>query len=215
VLALGIQRLQAILLSACMVNVLRGSAGVDATVLWEHSLACALVSQQFARRIRHSDPERVYLTALLHDIGLIMGLVVYPDAVRAAFAASRAQSMNLDSAERATFGLTHSEFGAIIAEEWRLPAEAAEVIRFHHAEDFTGYRDYVAIVHLCDRLCQLGGLGYGYALMEEVDFLQDPAWPALLQHHPDLRQLDLARFTFELESYFAEVKRVVAVLFRV
>jgi len=71
------------------------------------------------------------------------------------------------------------------------------------------------MVHLCDRLCLLGGLGYGYSLMEEVDLAQDPAWEALLQHHPGLRQLDLARFTFELESYFAEVKRVVAVLFRV
>jgi putative nucleotidyltransferase with HDIG domain len=215
VLALGIQRLQAILLSACMVNVLRGAAGMDATVLWEHSLACALVSQQFARCIRHSDPEKVYLTGLLHDIGLILGMVTYPDAIRNAFAASRAQSMTLEAAERATFGLTHCEFGAIVAEEWRLPVEVAEVARFHHASSFAEYRHYVAIVHLCDRLCQLGGLGYGYSLMEEADLAQDPAWPPLLQRHPSLRQLDLARFTFELESYFAEVKRMVAVLFRV
>jgi HD-like signal output (HDOD) protein len=215
VIALGIQRLQGILLSACMVNLMRGTAGMDVTLLWEHSLACALVSQQFSRRIRHSDPEKVYLTGLLHDIGLILGLVTYPEAIRDALATGRAQSMPLDVAERASLGLTHCEFGGIVAEEWRLPAEVGEVIRFHHAASFTEHSDYVAIVHLCDRLCQLGGLGYGYSLMEEANLAEDPAWPALLRHHPDLRQLDLARFTFELESYFVEVKRMVAVLFRV
>jgi len=216
VLALGIQRLRAILLSACIVDVFRTSSGeVDATTLWEHSFACALVSQQFARRIRHRDPEKAYLSGLLHDLGLIFSLVLYPEEVRKALQLSREKSLSLEEAEHKTYGFTHCETGAAIAEEWHLPAETAEVIRYHHAADFAEHSDLVAIVHLCDRLCQLGGLGHGYSLMCEVDLLEDPAWAAVLNCHPDLRKLDLARFTFELETYFGEVKKMVAVLFRV
>jgi putative nucleotidyltransferase with HDIG domain len=216
VIALGVQRLRVILLSACMADIFRASAGdLDATVLWEHSFACALVSQQFARRIQHPDPERIYLAGLLHDLGLILGLVVYPAELRNAFALSQAESLPLQDAERATFGITHCETGALVAQEWRLPPEVAEVIRSHHATEFHEGQEAVAIVHLCDTLCQLGGLGFGFPLMTEVDFGEDPAWQVVLQARPQLHNLDLARFTFELEAYFAEVKKMVAILFRV
>ena len=216
VIALGIQRLHAILLSACMIDIFRANAGeIDATVFWEHSFATALVSQQFARKIRHKDPEKVYLCGLLHDLGLILSLVVFPEQLKKAFALSRARSIPLEVAERDTFGFSHCETGAVAAQEWNLPKEAAEAIRFHHAPNFQDHEDIVAMVHLCDRLCQVGGLGYGYNLMVGVDLLDDPAWNALTMHHPDLRKLDLARFTFELESYFVEVRKMVAVLFRV
>jgi putative nucleotidyltransferase with HDIG domain len=215
VIALGVQRLRAILLSACIVDMFRTTAGdIDATVLWEHSFACALVCQQFARKIRYPDPEKAYLAGLLHDIGLILGTVVYPNELQNAFALSKSKSLPLQEAEQATFGLTHCETGAVVAEEWHLPPEVAEVIRFHHSKEFADHPDVVAIVHLCDTLCQLGGLGFGFPLMVQVDFLEDPAWQAVLKSRPELGKLDLARFTFELESYFAEVKKMVAVLFR-
>jgi putative nucleotidyltransferase with HDIG domain len=216
VIALGIQRLHAILLSACMIDVFRtGSGDFDATVFWEHSFACALVAQQFARKLNHPEPEKAHLTGLLHDLGLILSLVIFPDQLRNAIALSRTKNVPLEVAEKETFGFTHCETGTVAAQEWRLPKEVAEVIHFHHADNFADHEDLVAIVHLSDRLCQLGGLGYGYPLMVEVDLLQDPAWDALLTKHTALRKLDLARFTFELETYFVEVKKMVAVLFRV
>jgi putative nucleotidyltransferase with HDIG domain len=216
VIALGIQRLHAILLSACMIDVFRTANGdIDVTVFWEHSFACALVAQQFARKINHPEPEKAHLAGLLHDLGLILSLVIFPEQLRNAITASKNKNIPLEVAERETYGYSHCETGAVAAQEWRLPKEAAEVIRYHHTDDFSDHDDLVSIVHLSDRLCQLGGLGYGYPLMIEVDMLKDPAWEALLTHHPDLRKLDLARFTFELETYFVEVKKMVAVLFRV
>jgi HD-like signal output (HDOD) protein len=215
VVALGVQRLQALLLSACMVGLFRTQNGdVDTSVFWEHSFACALVSQQFARRIRHEDPEKAYLSGLLHDLGLIMSLVLFPSELHAVFALCRERSLPLEQAEQAIFGFTHCDTGGVLAEEWELPADAGEVIRFHHAGDFLAHCDLVAIVHLCDQLCQLGGLGHGFPRMIEVELAEDKAWEALMEQHPHLRQLDLARFTFELETYFAEAKRMVANLFQ-
>jgi HD-like signal output (HDOD) protein len=215
VVALGIQRLQAMLLSACMVGLFRTRDGeVDTSVFWEHSFACALVSQQFARRIRHRDPEKAYLSGLLHDLGLIMSLVLFPAELQAVFALCKEESLPLAEAERAIFGFTHCDTGGVLAEEWNLPTDVGEVMRFHHACDFAAHCDLAAIVHLCDQLCQLGGLGHGLPLMLGVDLAGDQAWEAVMNHHPLLRQLDLARFTFELETYFVEAKRMVASLFR-
>jgi putative nucleotidyltransferase with HDIG domain len=215
VIALGVQRLRVIILSACMVNVFRTSVGdMDATMLWEHSFACALVSQQFARQIHLPDPEKIYLAGLLHDLGLILGLVVHPAELRSAFALSQSKSMPIQEAERETFGLNHCETGALVAQEWRLPPDVAEVIHLHHNTEFQEGQVAPAIVHLCDILCQLGGLGFGAPLMTQVDFHEDPAWQIVQKSCPELHRLDLARFTFELEAYFAEVKSMVSILFR-
>jgi putative nucleotidyltransferase with HDIG domain len=215
VIALGVQRLRAILLSACMVDMFRSRAGdMDATVLWEHCFACALVSQQFARKIHYHDPEKAYLSGLLHDIGLILELVIYPKELQNVFELSRSKALPIQEAEQATLGFNHCEIGAIVAEEWHLPAHVAEVIRFHHSKEFAEHQDVVAMVHLCDTLCQLGGLGFGFPLMVQVDFVDDPAWQVVLKSRPELGKLDLARFTFELETYFEEVKKTVALLFR-
>jgi putative nucleotidyltransferase with HDIG domain len=215
VIALGVQRLRAILLSACIVDMFRTTGSdMDATVLWEHSFACALVCQQFARKIRYPEPDKAYLAGLLHDIGLILELVIQPKELQNAFALSRSKALPIQDAEQATLGFTHCEIGTIVAEEWHLPPQVAEVIRFHHSTEFADHQDVVAMVHLCDTLCQLGGLGFGFPLMVQVDFLEDPAWQTVLRSRPELGKLDLARFTFELESYFAEVKKMVAVLFR-
>jgi putative nucleotidyltransferase with HDIG domain len=215
VIALGVQRLRTILLSACMVDMFRSRAGeLDATILWEHSFACALVSQQFARKIHYHDPEKAYLSGLLHDIGLILELVIYPKELQKVFELSRTKSLPIQEAEQAVLGFDHGAIGAIVAEEWHLPAQVAEVIRFHHSKEFAEDQDLAAMVHLCDTLCQLGGLGFGFPLMVQVDFIEDPAWQAVLKSRPELGKLDLARFTFELEGYFEEVRKTVAILFR-
>lgn len=215
VVTLGIQRLQTVLLSACMVGLFHTKNGdIDTSAFWEHSFACALVSQQFARRIRHEDLDKAYLGGLLHDLGLIMSLVLFPNELREVFGLCRDQALPLEEAEHRVFGFTHCETGALLAEEWQLPKEVGEVMRFHHADDFKAHGDLVPIVHLCDQLCELGGLGHGFPRMIEVEFDEDQAWEALMPHYPQLRRLDLARFTFELETYFAEAKRMVASLFQ-
>lgn len=43
------------------------SAGVDVTSFWEHSLACALIARNLARKLGYPDAERAYLAGLVHD----------------------------------------------------------------------------------------------------------------------------------------------------
>jgi HD-like signal output (HDOD) protein len=61
---------------------------VDLDILWRHSFGCAMVCREFADRIGYAEPEKAYLTGLLHDIGIIVNSLVYTEEYRAAVAAA-------------------------------------------------------------------------------------------------------------------------------
>jgi HD-like signal output (HDOD) protein len=77
---LGIARVREIALSCGMMRIFSDCKSVlNPVVLWQHSLACAIMSRKLARSVRFSDPDKAYLAGLMHDIGYIMNLVVFPD----------------------------------------------------------------------------------------------------------------------------------------
>jgi len=44
----------------------------DINLLWTHSLGCAVISRQLSRKIRHPDPESLFIAGLIHDIGKVV-----------------------------------------------------------------------------------------------------------------------------------------------
>jgi len=81
VVALGLQRMRDIAVSCSVLTLIpQGKTKMDPMVFWEHSLGCALVCRQFARRIGYADPAKAYLGGLLHDIGIVACLSVFPQA---------------------------------------------------------------------------------------------------------------------------------------
>ena len=54
-LALGISRLRDIVTSCCLMQMSPKGRDFDPTCFWEHSLACALVSRNLARKINYPD----------------------------------------------------------------------------------------------------------------------------------------------------------------
>ena len=69
--------------------------------------------------------------------------------------------------------------------------------------------DLVALVHLCDLLCRMRGMGYGYYEPRKIDFLAEPAWAILQAHHPHMADLDLMTFTADLDHAADEVAKLV------
>jgi HD-like signal output (HDOD) protein len=78
VIALGMQRMRDIAISCSVIQLTPNKAELDPVVFWEHSLGCALLSRRFAKKIGFDSPGKVYLAALLHDIGIIANLWVVP-----------------------------------------------------------------------------------------------------------------------------------------
>jgi HD-like signal output (HDOD) protein len=215
ILGLGLQRVADLALSCEVLNMMPRECGIDPVVFWEHALGCALVSRHLARRISYPDPGKAYLAGLLHDLGIIVNLWVLPKESGEAFELARAKGLPLHEAEEEVFGFTHCESGQLLAERWGLSADLNEVIAFHNMpEKAMNQAALVGLVQISDLLCRMTGLNHGYMENREVNLFELSGFSLLSKHCKNLKDLDWARITFELDSYMDEVHALVHAIYR-
>jgi putative nucleotidyltransferase with HDIG domain len=216
VLALGLKRVQAILLGGCLnATVPPGQWVLDPITFWRHSLGCALVSRKMAQLIGYPDVEKAYLAGLMHDLGILINSLVVAEEFRKCFQSAVEEHLALDRAEEQHLGFTHCQTGRILAEQWNLPSEIAEVIEFHHNVAMAHKAEpLVALVHLSDLLCRVRELGYGYYEVMGIDLAGGAAWATLRTHCPKLASLDLARLSLDIDGAMAEIVSLVNAVFQ-
>ena len=211
VISLGLRRVETILLTCCLGQAFPAKKwALDPVVFWRHSMGCALVCRKLSEKLHAGDAETAYMGGLLHDIGFMVNCLAFPDEFLLAMRQAMQEEVTLDAAELATMGFTHCDTGRALAEKWELSPDLIEIIAHHHAvEQSQRSQPLVALVHLSDLLCRTRGLGYGYYERLRVDLTSDPAWAVLLKAQRELGQLDLVRFSFELDEAVAEICELV------
>jgi len=213
VIALGLKRVQAILMGCCLNMVMPAEKWVfDPVTFWRHSVGCALVSRRMAQAIGHPDPEKAYLAGLLHDLGMLVNSLVCGEDFRKCLQAAAEEHVALHRVEQQHLGFTHCDSGKILADQWRIPSEVTEVVEFHHRVAPTA-GPLVPLVYLSDLLCRVRDLGYGYYEVMGIDLAGDAAWMVLVQHYPQLANMDLARFTMDLDGAIKEIAALVEAVF--
>jgi putative nucleotidyltransferase with HDIG domain len=212
VISLGLRRVETILLTCCLGQAFPAKKwALDPVVFWRHSMGCALVCRKFSEKLHAADAETAYMAGLLHDIGFMVNCLAFSEEFQLAMKRAVHEELPLDAAELATMGFTHCDTGRALAEKWDLSKDLVEVIAHHHGvEESQSALPLVALVHLSDLLCRMSGLGYGYYERQKVDFISDPAWAVLLKAQPELGDVDLVRFTFELEEAVLEIHELVS-----
>jgi len=215
VMTLGMSKVREVATTCCLLRALPARpGGIDPSSLWKHSLACAMVSREFARRVSYADPEQAYLAGLLHDLGLIVELTSFPREFDQVSRTAFERRCPLHEVEPSILGLNHCAIGEMLAERWQLPLELKEVIRCHHDVDHASAAcALVSIVSLSDTLCRMRGLGYGFDELRQVNLAEEPAWKYIAEELPAVQAFDLERFTLELDSYIEEIERLVTTLF--
>lgn len=197
ILRLGFDAVANLGTGAAVIRTLKGSTHLDATRLWQHSVAVGLTAKGvcgLARR--HGQAETAFLTGLLHDLGKIALDTCFPEAYAEVLAGVAGGAAYVD-AERAVLGLDHAAAGALLAAEWSFPPAIVEVIRDHHDPPPADFLPN--LIHLCDLLVRTR-IPMGPAdqrLMVVLDEL--PAFRAVLAGalHKDL---DLERLTFSIDD---------------
>ena len=106
--------------------------GYDSQKLWIHSMAVAHAAEELARRVGATDPQLALTAGLLHDIGKVAINCRFPEKVRELWTSGAPADESFLDRERRIFGADHAAIGAILAVQWKLPAELAEMIRAHH-----------------------------------------------------------------------------------
>jgi HD-like signal output (HDOD) protein len=216
VVGLGFQRVTDIAMSCSVLNLMPTGNGLDPVAFWEHSLGCALVCRHFARKISYPDPGKAYLAGLLHDLGIIVNLWVLPKQFSEAFELGHREGIPLHEAEQQVLGFTHCESGRLLADRWELSPDLIEVVSLHHTpEQAHDHAGLVALVDISDMLCRMSGLNHGYIERREVNLLERPSFGVLARECQQLKDLDWARMTFELDSYMDEVHALVHAIYRI
>jgi putative nucleotidyltransferase with HDIG domain len=215
VLTLGTRRVETILLTCCLGKAFSANHWpLDPAAFWRHSLGCAMVCRKFSEKLASADAEKAYTAGLLHDLGLIVNCMVFPQEFAKAIKFAIQEQLALDQAEHVSMGFTHCETGRALAEQWKLDEDLIQVIAHHHVtEETESSHALVAMVHLSDLLCRMRNLGYGYYERTKADLVFDPAWAILLKEHSDLEGVDLVRFTFELDEALAGIEEMVSSIF--
>ena len=83
VIALGLRKVETILLTCCLGNAFpTKNWPLDPTVFWRHSLGCAMVCRKFNEKLEAGDGDRAYMAGLLHDLGFMVNCIAFPGSLR-------------------------------------------------------------------------------------------------------------------------------------
>jgi putative nucleotidyltransferase with HDIG domain len=211
VLALGLSRIRDLVYSCSLPKLFFDlKHGMPPVTFWRHALGTALISQHFAKQLGVENYEKLYLAGLLHDVGILVNSLLFPEEFHKALVLAQTSEIPLWEAEQQVLGFTHCESGRALADFWKLPPDIAEVIELHHQPSLAGSApEMTAVVYLADLLCRLRGLGYGYYEARQFDLASESSWQVLGKKYPAVTELDLVRFTFELEEVALEVEKLV------
>jgi HD-like signal output (HDOD) protein len=207
VMALGLERVRSMLFSLCMNEVIPQDKWVIApNAFWRHSLGCALITQRMAQKIEYPEPEKAYLAGLLHDLGFLVNSVLYTEGFRDCLRRAAEQHLPLHVIEEQVLGFSHCDTGPMLCQHWGLSKELVDAARCHHDVSLLSTAGPLAcLVHLSDLLCRVCYLGYGYDEIMGVDLGGDAAWEILVATYPALKNMDLVRFTLDIDGAMDQI----------
>jgi len=173
VIVLGFNVVKGLTLCASALTIMK-DAGMDQ--LWRHSLGVAITANLLATKLEIKNPEELFVSGLLHDIGKVVLYVKWPDVGNSIKDALKTRAdRSLFDVEQELTGLSHAEIGGYLAGAWHLPVTLREPILYHHnpiqAKDATLQ---TAIVHVADILVK--GLACGNPGDDLIPPLSWPAW---------------------------------------
>ncbi len=172
--------------------------GLDHEAFWLHSVAVAVLAQDLGRLAGLPNPERCFVSGLLHDIGRLALYSTLPEHAQAAADTARTRGLLSQEAERAVLGYDHARVGGMLLRKWDLPYTITSAVSHHHAPD----NAESAVLHLADVAARL-------LLADPADISPLPAPLAGALDHlpPEPEALRLA-----LEGFEERVEAAVGVL---
>jgi HD-like signal output (HDOD) protein len=177
------------------------NCAVPKEFFWRHALATAVVSQKLGMDFANGASEQFYLAGLLHDIGILINALLFPEDFREVVEEALREHSDLASVEERLMGFTHAVSGRIVAELWRLPVEISEVIEFHHRpEEQKSNHELTVIVQVANQLCWNSGLGYFYPVPDNELKSAEDSWQILRQEFPKANQMSWEDYAPVLDS---------------
>lgn len=108
---------------------------IQSRQLWSHSLLSALIAEAISQKIRPSLKEKAFVGALLHDIGKMVIIDIFPESHQKIEDLRQKQNLHILEAEQAVLDTNHCIIGKLLAAQWGLPQYIVDSIWLHHQLD--------------------------------------------------------------------------------
>lgn len=167
--------------------------------MWDHSLGCAVAAKVIGGYVRYDNPEELFVSGLLHDIGKIVEMLFLPDDFAEVVSMVENKNILMWAAEDHVLGYTHADVGRLLAERWNLPSKLVTVIACHHQPGLAGgFSQEAAIVHIADILCRAMNIGSGGD--NKIPPLDKNAWETI-----QLKLSAIEPIMQEIENQFRDI----------
>lgn len=152
VVVLGFNEIRRLSLAISVLDLFGGKKEGRRMAFWNHSFACAAMSDILARE-RRMEEQGAFTAGLLHDIGKSILDQYFNDMFTAVQERMLEHSLPFHEAERELYGFDHADIGYWLAERWNLPVTLGEAIHYHHQpESATEMPELAQVVHLANKL---------------------------------------------------------------
>jgi len=140
----------------------KSGLSLDMKALWIHGIGVATVSKELAKRTNTAIANKIFIPALLHDMGKVIFSVYMKDEYRKVRQIAMDKKRPLYFAEKAIFKLDHAILSALLMKRWNFPQSIIIPCRFHHSPESAPikFKHQSLIINLADYLTQKAGIGH-------------------------------------------------------
>jgi HD-like signal output (HDOD) protein len=157
VMLLGLNVVKGLLLSVSVFEIMHKAM----MGLREHSIGVAIASKVIAQKKGLKEPEEVFVAGLLHDVGKVILILMYPEEYEKAVKESETASIAIFETERNHFSETHAAVAGWLSEKWHFPKKLCDCLANHHRPQVSTLAPLeTSIVHMADILVKARGIGF-------------------------------------------------------
>ena len=149
----------------------------DMEMFWSHSISTAVIARLLAAHKPELSPERLFVSGLLHDIGLLPLLMVAPNEETLILEYATTMGLPIGLVEQEVLGFDHGQIGAVLLGQWNFPETLVDIVGNLCTPQQAFPNLEPALLHMADILAQCLGICKGHC--QPVPILQVGAWEAL------------------------------------
>jgi putative nucleotidyltransferase with HDIG domain len=174
VILLGMRTVRSVAITSGIIDSFRAIdlGEFDQDLFWAHSVTVGIVAEAIARETRAARPEDAFTAGVLHDVGKLAMLLAEPEDFAEVVDLVAAERMRFAEAERAVFGLSHSQVGSRLAQRWKFPEPLIEAIRNHHERASGSIDTLTDVVSAANLAVNRAGMAAGWDWTR-----QEERWP--------------------------------------
>jgi len=140
----------------------KSGLSLDMKALWIHGIGVATASKELAKRTNPGIANKIFIPALLHDMGKVILSVYFKDEYMKVRQLAMEKKKPLYFVENAFLKLDHAILSALLMKRWNFPPSIMLPCRFHHNPESAPikFRHQSLIINHADYLTQKAGIGH-------------------------------------------------------